>query len=290
MSSSVSLRAPEKFASPRWVTFLPGFPDGSYGFSRVNDLLGEEVTPRLFAEYLGQGDSDKPAHHKYSTTERADLIEAQWANHRIERTTIVTFDYSSLVLMELLARQQERIAAGQPIAPRIDAVLIVNGGLFADAHSHPWHATPLIKSVLGGPAMWAAQRSERIFGQVIGSANMFSKEYGVTRDEIHEQYSAITGRAGAAFLHRAAGFVAEHKANTDRWNLRRLYRPLRDSTTFVVAGSEADPHEHKQIDAARERLGSQGLRVRMFPGGHMTTSEHPDLLANEIVEVVRAAS
>jgi pimeloyl-ACP methyl ester carboxylesterase len=192
--------------------------------------------------------------------------------------------------MELLARQEERIAAGQPIAPRIDAVLIVNGGLFADAHSHPWHATPLIKSPLGGPLMWATQRSVRIFGQVIDSANMFSKEYGVTRDEIREQYSAITRRAGAAFLHRAAGFVEEHKANADRWDLRRLYLPLRDSTTFVVAGSEADPYEHKQTDAARERLGSQGLRVRMFPGGHMTTSEHPDLLADEIVEVFRAAT
>jgi pimeloyl-ACP methyl ester carboxylesterase len=115
-------------------------------------------------------------------------------------------------------------------------------------------------------------------------------EYAVTRDEIRELYSAITRRAGAAFLHRAAGFVEEHKANADRWDLRRLYLPVRDSTIFVVAGSEADPYEHKQIVAARARLGSQGLRVRMFPGGHMTTSEHPDLLAEEIVEVFRAAN
>ena len=126
--------------------------------------------------------------------------------------------------MELLARKQERLAAGQPVVPRTDAVLIVNGGLFADAHSHPWHATPLIKSFLGGPAMWAAQRSEPIFGQVIGSANLFSKDYGVTRDEIHELYSAITRGAGAAFLHRA-GYVAEHQANADRWDLRRVYLP-----------------------------------------------------------------
>jgi hypothetical protein len=25
----------------------------------------------------------------------------------------------------------------------------------------------------------------------------------------------------------------------------------------------------------------------MFPGGHLTTSEHPDLIADEIVEVFR---
>jgi pimeloyl-ACP methyl ester carboxylesterase len=128
--------------STRWATFLRGFPDGSYGYSQVNELLGDRVTPGLFVEYLGQRDSDKPGHYKYSATERADLVEAQWANHRIQRTTILTFDYSSLVLMELLARQEERIAAGQPIAPRIDAVLIVNGGLFADAH-----ATTLLRMV-----------------------------------------------------------------------------------------------------------------------------------------------
>jgi hypothetical protein len=56
--------------STRWATFLPGFPDGSYGYSRVNDLLGDRVTPRLFVEYLGQGDSDKPAHYKYCTSHR----------------------------------------------------------------------------------------------------------------------------------------------------------------------------------------------------------------------------
>jgi hypothetical protein len=37
-------------ASTLWATFLPGFPDGSYGYGRVNDLLGDAVTPRLFVE------------------------------------------------------------------------------------------------------------------------------------------------------------------------------------------------------------------------------------------------
>jgi hypothetical protein len=41
---------------------------------------------------------------------------------------VVSFDYSSLVLLELLRRQQERDTAGEDPIARIDAVFIVNGG------------------------------------------------------------------------------------------------------------------------------------------------------------------
>jgi len=43
-----------------WLTMLPGFPDGSYGWARVDRMLGDGVRPRLYAEPVGQGDSDKP--------------------------------------------------------------------------------------------------------------------------------------------------------------------------------------------------------------------------------------
>lgn len=38
-------------------------------------------------------------------------------------------------------------------------MFIVNCGLFADAHSHPWQATPLLKTPAGRVGMWIAQRS-----------------------------------------------------------------------------------------------------------------------------------
>jgi pimeloyl-ACP methyl ester carboxylesterase len=119
-------------ADTRWLTMLPGYPDGSYGYAQVDRYLGSECDPRLYVEYLGQGDSDKPAHYRYSSVERADLVEAQWRAHGIRHTMVVSFDYSSLALLELLRRQQERDAAGDASGARIDAVFIVNGGLFAD--------------------------------------------------------------------------------------------------------------------------------------------------------------
>ncbi|HEV8190201.1 MAG TPA: alpha/beta hydrolase [Ktedonobacterales bacterium] len=271
-------------AEGRWITMLPGYPDGSYGYAKVDALLGEEPLPRLYLEYVGQGDSDKPRDYPYSTIERADLVEAQWQAHGVQRTFVATFDYSSLVVLELLARQQDRLERGESLTTRIDMVFIAHGGLFADAHSHPWLTTPLLKTPLGALSMRRAQRSPALFENIMRNAKMYAPGYGVTDAELLELYDAIARRDGAAFLHLAAGFVAEHKAHARRWDLARLYHALHDSVAFSIAGSEEDPYEPKQIVAARARLGAAGLDIRLLPGGHLTTAEHPDLLAALIRE------
>jgi pimeloyl-ACP methyl ester carboxylesterase len=275
-------------ATGRWITMLPGYPDGSYGYAKVDALLGEERVPRLYVEYIGQGDSDKPSDYPYSTIERADLVEAQWQAHGVQHTVVATFDYSSLVVLELLARQQERLERGEPLATRIESVLIANGGLFADAHSHPWLTTPLLKTPLGALSMRQAQRSPALFESIMRTAKLYAPEYAVTDAELRELYDAITRRDGAAFLHLAAGFVAEHRAHARRWDLARLYHALGDSVAFCIVGSAEDPYEPRQIVAARARLGAEGLAIRMVPGGHLTTAEHPDLLAALIHECVQA--
>ena len=116
------------------------------------------------------------------------------------------------------------------------------------------------------------------------NAKLYAPEYGVTDAELNELYDAITRRDGAAFLHLAAGFVAEHKAHARRWDFARLYHALSSSVAFCIAGSEEDPYEPKQIVAARARLGADGLDIRLLPGGHFTTAEHPNLLAALIRE------
>jgi pimeloyl-ACP methyl ester carboxylesterase len=270
-------------AGTRWLTMLPGYPDGSYGYAQVDQHLGAAARPRLYIEYLGQGDSDKPAHYGYSTLERADLVQAQWHAHGIRRTMVMAFDFSSLVLMELLRRQQEREGGSETTT--IDAVFIVNGGLFADAQSHPWFTTPLLKTPLGGLYMRLAQRAPRVFDRTLRNASLFSRSYQVSEDEIADLRDAMSRRNGAIFLHRGAGFVDEHRRNAARWDLAALVRELHDSVAFHIAGSEEDPFEPRQIVAARKRLAPFGVDIRMFPGGHLTTAEHPRLLAEAIREL-----
>ncbi len=159
----------------------------------------------------------------------------------------------------------------------------MNGGMFDDAHSHPLMTTPLLRSLLGSPLTWIAQRSRFILKQILKS--MFSKEYRVSSEELNEISEAIS-RDGVRFLSRAAGFRHEHQAKyAERWDLRRLFLALRDSVSFHVVGSEGDQFEPNQVVKARERLGDQGLDIRLVPGGHMTTAEHPELLTQIIQEL-----
>jgi len=96
-------------------------------------------------------------------------------------------------------------------------------------------------------------------------------------------WSAITRRDGAAFLHNAAGFVGEHRKHAQRWDLAAISRDLNGAVDFYVGGSAEDPYEHKQIHATRERVPE--AEILTFPGGHLTTSEHPDLLAAAIRDI-----
>ncbi|GAA3082254.1 pimeloyl-ACP methyl ester carboxylesterase/SAM-dependent methyltransferase [Kribbella aluminosa] len=265
---------PTADADAVWLTMLPGFPDGSYGWAQVDHLLPEGLGPRLYVEPIGQGDSDKPRHYPHSTAGRADLVEALWRHHGVRRTVVVTFDYSSLALLELLRRDPE---------PAIEAVFMVNGGLFADAHTHPWQGTPMLRSPLGALGARGIQRSVVPFVKGWQQARMYSRDYRPSEAELGELWSALTRRDGARFLHDGAGFVREHRRNAARWDFAAIARELKGSVPLYVGGSAEDPYEHRQLDAARERVPE--ARIITFPGGHLTTAEHPDLLAAAIADI-----
>jgi pimeloyl-ACP methyl ester carboxylesterase len=271
--------AAEQGADPPWLTLLPGFPDGSYGWAQVDRMLGDDLGPRLYVDPVGQGDSDKPRDYAYSTIERADLVEALWRHHGVRRTVVVTFDYTSLALLELLRRQLDRATSGTA-GPVITAAFMVNGGLFADAHTHPWPGTPLLRTPLGALGMRRAQRSPRVFATSMIQARMYSRSYHPTPEELTELWSAVTRRDGAAFLHNAAGFVKEHRRHAQRWDLAAIAGELDGTVAFYIGGSDEDPYEHRQIPATRERVPE--AEILTFPGGHLTTSEHGDLLAAAI--------
>jgi pimeloyl-ACP methyl ester carboxylesterase len=122
------------------LTFLPGWPDGSFGWGKVDAQLAERSdADRLFLDYVRPGDSDKPLEHPYSTYERADLVEALWRARSIAATVVVAFDYSCIVSLELLARRIERQRAGEDPGTAIHTCLLANGGLFADGHTPVVH-------------------------------------------------------------------------------------------------------------------------------------------------------
>jgi pimeloyl-ACP methyl ester carboxylesterase len=268
------------------VSFLPGFPDGSFGWAKVRPHLPDAAQmPKLFVEYVGMGDSDKPKDYAYSTAERTDLVEAVWRALSVRSTTLVAFDFSSLVVLEHLRRRLERSQRGEPVGgPQIRGVFIFNGGLFTNGHSHPWFTTPILRR-LPNRARRGLGRSFTLFKMMTGV--MWSKGYKVTDAEVRELHNVLSRHDGQFYLAAGAGFMADHKAQGDRLDFGRLFKAYRDELPFVVGGSDEDPFEHRQIDLAQERLGKLGLGIERLPGGHLTTNEQPEALAALIAKFER---
>ena len=271
------------------VSFLPGYPDGSFGWAKVLPYLPNATAmPKLFVEYVGMGDSDKPKDYAYSTAERTDLVEAVWRGLSVQSTTLVAFDFSSLVVLEHLRRRLERAERGQPTGgPHIRGVFIFNGGLFMDGHSHPWYTTPILRR-LPTRARQRLGRPFTLFKMLAGV--MWSKGYRVTDAEVRELYRAMDRHDGLFYLAAAAGFVADHKAQGDRLDFAQLFRAYHHQFPFLVGGSNEDPFEHRQIELADERLGKLGLQIEHLPGGHLTTHEEPEALATLIESFERRTS
>jgi pimeloyl-ACP methyl ester carboxylesterase len=262
------------------VSFLPGFPDGSFGWAKVLPHLPDSAEmPKLFVEYLGMGDSDKPKDYAYSTAERTDLVEAIWRDLSVQSTTLVTFDFSSLVVLEHLRRRLERAKRGEPAGgPEIRGVFIFNGGLFTDGHSHPWFTTPMLRR-LPNRARRRVGRPFALFKRMPGVRKMWSKAYQVTDAEIRELHNTMSRHDGLFYLAAGAGFVADHKAQGDRLDFGRLFEAYGGEFPFLVGGSDEDPFEHRQVGLAEARLGKVGLQIEQLPGGHLTTNEQPKALA-----------
>jgi len=261
------------------VTFLPGFPDGSIGWANVLPYLpASSAMPKLFVEYLGMGDSDKPRGYPYSTAERTDLVEALWEHFNVQSTTIVAFDFSSLVVLEHLARRLERRVSG----PRIRGILVFNGGLFTDGHTHPWFTTPVLRRV---PVDRIPQLANAPFFTFKFTARvMWSKHHAAWEDDARNVYSALSRRDGLFFLYRGAGFAHDQRSEGARLDFGRIYDAFHRDIPFLVGGSDDDPFEHRQVTLAEKRLGDRGLTIARLPGGHLTTSEQPRALAHLIEE------
>jgi pimeloyl-ACP methyl ester carboxylesterase len=267
---------------------MPGYPDGSFGWAKVlPHLPNAAAMPKLFFDYVGMGDSDKPKDYVYSTAERADLIEALWRAFGIQSTTLVAFDFSTLVVLEHLRRRLERSARGEPTGgPDIRGVFMFNGGLFTNGHSHPWFTTPVLRR-LPTKARSELGRSFTLFKMTAGV--MWSKGYRVSDAEVRELMNALKRHDGMFYLAAGAGFVADHKAQGNRLDFGDLYEAYRGDFPFLVGGSEEDRFEHRQVDLAEKRFGKLGLEIARLPGGHLTTNEQPKALAHLIAKFDRGA-
>jgi pimeloyl-ACP methyl ester carboxylesterase len=188
------------------LTLLHGFPSSSYDWARVAPLLAGRHA-LLAPDFLGFGASDKPADHEYSLHEQADLVEAVWERAGISETVVVAHDYAVSVAQELLHRH----AAGA-LAVRLDAVQLLNGGLYPDLHRPEPIQTALLDPEQG-PRISALLTQELLAAAL---APTFAAGYDAAADSA-DIWRSLSRDAGQLLAHRLIRYMADRVQHAERW-------------------------------------------------------------------------
>lgn len=223
------------------VTLLHGFPSSSWDWARLVERLGD--VRWLALDHLGFGDSDKPTSHTYSLFEQLAILEQVWAARGVERTWVIAHDYSVSAVQEALARMAEGAWTG----PTVEAVTLLNGGLFYSAIDRK-----LVQDVLRAPVLGplaARLLPQRLFLREFG--DVFAAEHRPPETELVDHWRAITNRGGRPAIARVARYLDERREHEDRWTEALVDPPV---PVRYVWGLE-DPISGRSIlDALRDRV------------------------------------
>lgn len=244
-----------------------GFPTASWDYAPIWARL--TGTYRVITlDMIGFGFSAKPRDFAYSILAQADLYEAVLAKEGVTRYRLLAHDYGVSVAQELLARQPEGARA------RISSVVLLNGGMFPEAH-RPRAVQKLLASRIG--PLVARLSTYRLFRR-----NMHDI-WGTTppsEDEVKAMWQLVTHNDGMAVMPKLIGYLAERKAQRERWVgalvgaavPKRLIDGLRDP----VAGAA--------IAARYRELVPAPDIVELLDVGHYPQVEAPDVVGESIME------
>jgi pimeloyl-ACP methyl ester carboxylesterase len=257
-----------------WLTFLHSFPTSSWDWAKVADRLAERHRC-LFIDFLGFGDSDKPAGHEYRLVEQAGIVEALWRHYGVDSTGLVAHDYGGSVAQELLARQ----AAGQ-LGAQVRAVVFLNSTLYPDLH-RPVRLQQLLRNPVLGPIV-SRLISEKRFSASF--AAVFSRSHPIDPEELHQHWLAVERRQGVRRYPRLIAYLGERQQQKARWQgaIEGTQTPLR--FLWGMADTVSGPPIAEQI---RARIPNADL-VELPDVGHYPQIEVPQRVAEEIAATFAA--
>ncbi len=192
-----------------WLLLIHGFPTASLDWHPLWAELARDFN-LLAPDLLGFGFSDKPAAHDYTIAGQADLIDHWRSQLGIERMHVLAHDYGVTVAQELLARDREQAALGQP--KRVDSVVFLNGGLFPESH-RPRLIQRLLLTPLG--PLLAKLLNRRSFARSF--AAIFGPNTRPDADELDAFWALITAQDGQRIAHRLMRYVVERRRQRERW-------------------------------------------------------------------------
>lgn len=207
----IFLSAAEHGGGSGTLLCIHGFPSASFDWQPLWPALTPRFATLLAPDMIGFGLSDKPRRYHYSIFDQADLHEALLRSRGVRRVHILAHDYGDTVAQELLARHEDRLAAGDDTL-RIESLCLLNGGLFPETH-RPLRIQTLLLTPLG--ALISRLMSER--GFMPKFAAIFGPDTQPTTAELRLFWSLLRREHGERNLHRLIRYIPERQANRARW-------------------------------------------------------------------------
>ncbi|MCW5889688.1 MAG: alpha/beta fold hydrolase [bacterium] len=242
-----------------WCTLLHGFPTSSHDWHALWDDLVRRRRVLAF-DFLGFGDSDKPADHDYTIHEQADATEALWCRFGVAETALVAHDYGVSVAQELLARQAEGRGAA-----RITNVVFLNGGLYPALH-RPQPGQLLLLDPEHGPQL-SAVVSEEPWAQAMRATYARQPDAAA----LHAQWVAVARRDGHRLGHRLIQYIRDRRTHEVRWVGALETTPIPRGFVWGMRDPVSGAH---MIARVAERL-PDAPRVELAEVGHWPPLEDP---------------
>lgn len=189
---------------------IHGFPTASWDWA----WIWPELTKRfrvVAPDMIGFGFSAKPRSYEYTLRDQATLHERLLTERGVTEAIVLAHDYGDTVAQELLARFEERRAAGRD-GLRIRGVCFLNGGIIPGAH----RPRPMQK-LLAGPfgALIGRLTTERAFNRSF--SEVFGPDTQPPREELAQFWRLIEHNGGRYVLHKIIRYMRERMQFRDRW-------------------------------------------------------------------------
>jgi pimeloyl-ACP methyl ester carboxylesterase len=255
-----------------WCTVFHGFPTSSWDWHEVWPTITARRRALTF-DFLGFGDSDKPADHTYSIHEQADLAVALWRRHGVTRTDLVVHDYGVSVAQELLARD----AAGT-LEVVLASVTFLNGGIYPDLH-RPQPSQLMLLDPVQGPKLGELVTAET-FAQALRAT--YAPAHQPTDAALAEQWQTVARRDGHRIGHRLIQYIRDRERHTARWV--DALETTRVPRLFVWGMLDPVSGAHMAARVA-ERMANVDL-VRLDDVAHWPQLEAPDVVATHLLRML----
>jgi len=249
----------EGAANQDTLLLIHGFPTASWDWHRIWPALRKNH--RVVAlDMLGFGFSDKPAKHRYSIHEQADIVEAVVGKLGLSRFHVLAHDYGDTVAQELLARQNEGIGAGE-----WRSVCFLNGGLFPETH-RALLTQKLLLSPLG--PLVNTLSNKRTFDRAM--SKVFGADSKPDAEELANYWSLVLHNNGKHVFHNLITYMRDRRQHRERWvdAIRNAKVPV-----ALINGS-ADPVSGAHMVARFQELALPLAYLGELPGiGHYPQME-----------------